>query len=64
MIGKDENYTVIYEQHTNWPESHISPIDMDCMYWTSLLSASTSPASYDHIKLVILERIKRRLRWF
>lgn len=45
---QNENSTFISEQHKNLPESRISPIDMACKYWISLLSASISPASNDH----------------
>ena len=36
---------IITEQHRNSPEWHISPIYINCQSWTSLLSASTLPAS-------------------
>lgn len=35
---------IIYEQHMNWPESHISPTDKDYMSLTSLQFADISPA--------------------
>lgn len=36
---------IIYEQHRNWPESHISPTDKDYMLLTSLRFVNISPAT-------------------